>query len=97
MFYAIGRWLERRRAIRLRWQSDARELIRIDEPRAYYAAQRLAARARANGSAHAFLHWTKVAAEVARVSPRAEMDLAMVQAIVDEELRRGGRPDQVTG
>ncbi len=31
----------------------------------------------------------KVAAEVARLSPRAEMDLAVVQAIVDDETRRG--------
>jgi hypothetical protein len=38
-----------------------------------------------------------VAAEVARVSPHAEMNLATVQAIVDEELRRSGRPDEPIG
>lgn len=97
MYHAIGRWLEQRRAIRRRWRSDARELIRIDEFGAYYAAQRLAACARASGLVGEFLHWTKVAAEVARVSPRAEMNLATVQAIVDEELRRRGRPDEPTG
>lgn len=97
MFYAISRWLERRRAIRRRWQADARELLRVDELGAYYAAQRLAARARADGSAGEFLHWSKVAAEVAQVSPRAEMNLATVQAIVDEELRGDGRTGGPTG
>ncbi len=46
--------------------------------------------ARANGSAREFLYWSKVAAEVARISPRAEMSLSKVQSIVDEELRRNG-------
>lgn len=46
MYHSIGRWLERRRAIRRRWQPDARDLVEIDEFGAYYAAQRLAARAR---------------------------------------------------
>jgi hypothetical protein len=40
----LMRWIERRRAIRQAWQSDARELIERDEPNAYYNAQRLAAR-----------------------------------------------------
>jgi len=31
-----------------------------------------------------------VAAEVARISPHAQMDLAVVQAIVDNEMRRAG-------
>ena len=57
---------------------------------AYYQAQRLAARARAEGPGGAFVHWSKVAAEVTRISPRAEMDLSTVQAIVDEGLRRSG-------
>ncbi|MFC5506959.1 hypothetical protein [Bosea massiliensis] len=65
--------------------------MQIDEFEAYYAAQRLAARARADGLSGEFLHWTKVAAEVARISPRANMNLASVQAIVDEELRRKGK------
>ena len=90
MFAAIGRWLERRRAIRRRWQADALDLVSVDEFDAYYAAQRLAARARAGGLAGEFLHWSKVAAEVARISSRAEMDLGKVQAIVDEEQRRDG-------
>lgn len=97
MYQAIRRWLERRRAIRQRWQVDARELIQVDEFGAYYTAQRLAARARADALAGEFLHWSKVAAEVARVSPRAEMNLAAVQAIVDEELRRGIKPGGPAG
>jgi hypothetical protein len=58
-----------------------------DEPQAYYAAQRLAARSRARGDVAAFTHWAKVAAEVARVSPIAEMDLKTVQKIAEEERR----------
>lgn len=92
MLGILKSWLERRRAIRLRWQADARRLVREDEQGAYYEAQRLAARARAEGRGSEFAHWAKVAAEVARISPRAEMDLATVQAIVDAELRRAGRP-----
>ncbi len=91
MFRALKSWLERRRAIRRRWQADARRLVRDDEPGAYYQAQRLAARARAEGRGSEFAHWAKVAAEVARISPRADMDFATVPAIADAELRRGGK------
>ncbi|MEO4002123.1 hypothetical protein [Mesorhizobium sp. CAU 1732] len=92
MFAILNSWLQRRRAIRWRWQADARRLVREDERGAYYEAQRLAARALAAGSGAEFAHWAKVAAEVARISPRADMDLATVHAIVDAELRRAGRP-----
>ncbi|MFG1466822.1 hypothetical protein V5F77_28875 [Xanthobacter sp. DSM 24535] len=43
-----------------------------------------------HGQAGEFIHWAKVAAEVARISPHAQMDLAVVQAIVDNETRRAG-------
>lgn len=86
MLARFRRWVDDRRDIRRRWQSDARALLSQDERGAYYAAQRLAARSRATGDGSAFLHWTKVAAEVAWLSPIAEMDLATVQAIVDAEL-----------
>ncbi len=89
MLGALRRWTEARRQIRLRWQADARRLAQSDETGAYYEAQRLAARARASGQAGEFIHWAKVAAEVARISPRAQMDLAVVQAIVHDEMRRG--------
>jgi hypothetical protein len=46
---------------------------------AYYEAQRRAARARASHDGVDFLHWAKVAAEVARISP------TVVRGIVDEE------------
>lgn len=88
MLAALRRWMENRRQIRRRWQADARRLIEHDEPGAYYEAQRLAARSRASGQAGEFIHWAKVAAEVARISPHAQMDLAVVQAIVDNETRR---------
>jgi hypothetical protein len=54
-------------------------------------SQRLAARARAVGDGAEFLHWAKVTAEVARISPRAEMDLAVVERIVEGELRQNRR------
>ncbi|WP_371349280.1 hypothetical protein [Ancylobacter sp. IITR112] len=88
MLAALRRWMENRKQIRRRWQADARRLIEHDEPNAYYEAQRLAARSRAFGQAGEFIHWAKVAAEVARISPHAQMDLAVVQAIVDNEPRR---------
>lgn len=81
--------MKSRRQIRRRWRTDARRLVQHNEPGAYYDAQRLAARGRASGQAGEFVHWAKVAAEVARISPRARMDIAVVQAIVDDEMRRG--------
>ena len=85
MMSHLKRWIDRRRQLRRLWQEDARDLIRRDERIAYYSAQRLAARARARGDRRAFWHWAKVASEVARVSPRAEMDAATVEAIAAEE------------
>jgi hypothetical protein len=87
MIGAIRHWIEHRRTLRLLWQTDARRLIQNDEDEAYYVAQRLAARARAAGDRAGFLHWAKVAAEVARLSTRAKMELSVVQSIVDDELR----------
>ncbi|WP_245429523.1 hypothetical protein [Mesorhizobium sp. DCY119] len=62
-----------------------RRLIEEDEPRAYYSAQRLAARSRKQGDLAGYRHWAKVASEVARQSGVAEMDRAVLQRIVDEE------------
>ena len=95
MLSRFKRWVDHRRDIRRQWQHDARALLSQDERGAYYAAQRLAARSRATGDSGAFLHWTKVAAEVARLSSMAEMDLATVQAVVDGELD-AARPGQST-
>lgn len=81
MFAAIARWIERRRAIRRRWRADARALIEIDEVNAYYNAQRRAARAE-------FCHWAKVAAEIARIAPLAQMDIDTLRSVVSEEERR---------
>ena len=60
-------------------------LIIRHERKAYYVAQRLAARYRAAGDNAEFWHWAKVASEVARLSPNAEMDLSVVEAITQEE------------
>ncbi len=88
MVSSFKRWIERRRALRLLWQEDAKVLIKQDERNAFYAAQRLAARSRARGDGDGFLHWSKVAAEVARLSPTAQMDFSVVNAIVYEELEK---------
>ncbi len=93
MISAFFRWLEHRRAIRRHWQADARRLIDDDEPRAYYAAQRRAARSRAQGDRAAFWHWAKVASEIARRSRVTEMDRAVLQRIVDEESTAGRNRD----
>jgi hypothetical protein len=88
MLKSIGRWLERRRAIRRRWKADARVLVCADEAEAYYEAQRRASRARIRGDRAEFYHWAKVAAEVARIAPFAEMDIDVLQALVADEERR---------
>lgn len=87
MLAAIGRWVERRRTTRCRWQADARALNAADEVNAYYEAQRRAARARIRDDRAEFYHRAKVAAEVARIAPLANMDIDVVRAIVTEEER----------
>jgi hypothetical protein len=81
---AVSGWIERRRQLRRLFQDNARQLVERDPVTAYYDAQRAAARARFSGDGQAFLHWAKVAAEVARIS-RAPMDYEIVKAIVAEE------------
>jgi hypothetical protein len=61
--------VERRR----HWQIEARELILRDKRNAYYNADRLPAQARAAGDAQSFVHWTNVAAEVAKLPAIAEV------------------------
>jgi hypothetical protein len=87
MFRRLAAWIEKRRQIRQRWQQDARAMIVKHGHHAYYEAQRLAARCRAQGNGSEFWHWAKVASEVTRLSPDAEMDMKVVQAIADEEMR----------
>lgn len=94
MLASLVNWIENRRRIRRRWQQAARALIASHGGQAYYEAQRLAARGRAQRNKSEFWHWAKVASEVARLSPDAEMDIKVVQAIADDELGRwpGARP-----
>lgn len=87
VFSAVTTWIERRRQLRRLFQDNARELIERDPVTAYYDAQRAAARARFAGDGRAFLHWAKVAAEVARISD-VPMDYEIVKHIVDEEEHR---------
>lgn len=87
MFSTFSEWIERRRELRRLCRDEARQLVERDPVNAYYDAQRAAARARFSGDGQAFLHWARVAAEVARIS-QAPMNFETVQAIVDEEERR---------
>ncbi|MBP1847537.1 hypothetical protein J2046_005821 [Rhizobium petrolearium] len=85
MIELLRQWIEHRRAIRRRWQEDARRLAGADPINAYYEAQRRASRSRAQGNAGDYWHWAKVASEVARIEPRAAMDFEVVKAIADQE------------
>lgn len=85
MIAFLRQWIEHRRAIRRRWQGDARRLAASDPDNAYYEAQRRAARSRAQGNAGESWHWAKVASEVVRIEPRAEMNFEIVKVIADEE------------
>lgn len=89
MFGAISEWIERRRALARLCKQDAHRLLAANPTRAYYDAQRIAARARFAGDAKAFSHWAHVAAEVARISNNP-MNIKVVQSIVDEEERATG-------
>ena len=84
----VSDWIEARRQTRRRWKQDARILLQNHGTHAYYEAQRLAARYRAQGDRRAFWHWAKVAAEIARLSPDVGMDMKTVEAIAHEELHR---------
>jgi hypothetical protein len=88
MFGWIKKLVERRRQIQDRCKADARALVSADPIAAYYNAQRMAARCRCAGKTDDFLHWSRVAAEVARIEPRAAMDFKTVQAINDREEAR---------
>src|SRR5688500_14461996 len=87
----LRQWFDRRRAIRAAWKADAWELLERDEVNAYYSAQRLAARARARGDRALAWHWHKAAAEVCRLSPLAEMDMAVLRRTAEEEVTAGDR------
>jgi hypothetical protein len=80
-------WWNRRRERRERIERDARDLLSRNPGSAYYDAQRAAARARFAGDGAGFIHWARVAAEVARISDNP-MDIATVEAIVADEQRR---------
>jgi hypothetical protein len=87
MFSAISEWIERYRSSRRLVRDDAQRLIGIDPASAYYDAQRAAARARVAGDPKSFMHWARVAAEVARIS-NAPMDIEVVRRIVADEEQR---------
>ncbi len=80
--------LEKRRQDRDRCRAEAIKFALADPENAYYNAQRLAARCRCAGQAEEYVHWSRVAAEIARIEPRAEMNFAKVKAINDREEAR---------
>lgn len=85
MIRFLTRWLAHRLTIRRRWQADAR-LIAISDPAgSYYEAQRRAFHSRSTGDLDLFWHWSKVASEIARIEPRAEMDFTVLKALSDQE------------
>jgi len=86
MLGTISHWFAQRQAAKARVGDDARGLLSKNPATAYYDAQRLAARARFAGDGKEFVHWARVAAEVARIGT-GPMDMAVVRSIVDEEER----------
>jgi len=90
MWGTISKWLEQRQAAKARVRGDAHALLAKNPATAYYDAQRLAARARFAGDGKKFVHWARVAAEVARIGD-SPMDLEVVRAIMDEEEHRAMR------
>jgi hypothetical protein len=85
MIRFFTRCLAHRRAIWRRWQADARLLAISDPAGSYYEAQRRAFHSRSTGDLVEFWHWSKVASEIARIGPRAEMDFAILEALSDQE------------
>ncbi|KQZ59775.1 hypothetical protein ASD54_23645 [Rhizobium sp. Root149] len=85
MILFLTRWLAHRRAIRRRWQADARLLVSSDPAGSYYEAQRRAFHSRSSGDIDEFWHWSKVASEIARIESRAEMNFAVLKALSDQE------------
>ena len=88
MLEAIKIWMRRRHDRRRRWREDALSLLNAEGNIAYYEAQRRATRSRLAGDRGEFFHWAKVAAEVARLSPEVEMDMAVLRSVVSEEEKR---------
>lgn len=85
MIEFLKQWIEFRRALRRRWQVDARRLTEADPTGAHCEAHRRGLRCRAEGNAREHWHWAKVASEIARIEPRAEMDFKVVKTIADQE------------
>jgi hypothetical protein len=64
---------------------DGRLLTISDPAGPYHEAQRRAFRSRSGGNLDEFWHWSKVASEIARIEPRAEMDFTVLKALSDQE------------
>ena len=75
--WQLKRWLDRHRE-----SAAAGNLTRGCWP----PTNRRAAAARSRRDADEFWHWSKVAAEVARICPAAEMDIEKLKSLVDREI-----------
>jgi hypothetical protein len=85
MLRLLAKWVAHRRTTRRRWQADARLLATSDPAGSYYEAQRRAFHSRSGGDLDEFWHWSKVASEIARIEPRAEMDFVVLRTLFDQE------------
>lgn len=85
MLSFLREWRARRRLRQRRIRVDAQRLSATNAEDAYYEAHRHFAKARTAGDPAAMVHWASVAAEIARIEPRAEMDFGVVLAIDDAE------------
>jgi hypothetical protein len=84
----FNRWLDECRQSHERVREDVQILAAEFSKNAYYEAQRRAARSRFSGDADGFMHWAKVASEIALISSNAEMELNVVERIVEEKRAR---------
>ncbi len=75
-------YVKRWRLRRIRCKADAQRLIAIDKRSSFQLAQVEIAKARIAGDKAESWHWTKVAAEIARICPEADLDVERsIQAI----------------
>ncbi|TCQ01778.1 hypothetical protein C8J34_1262 [Rhizobium sp. PP-F2F-G36] len=87
MLRVIKKWIARHGLRQRRISIDAERLSASDPQDAYYEAHRLLAQAQSAGDPAEILHWARVAAEVARIEARAEMDFKVVLEIADAKLQ----------
>jgi hypothetical protein len=86
IFELISRWIAGRRLKKRLVEEDARRLLELNPRTAFYDAQRFVTRARLSGNSKVFVHWVRVAAEIAKISDNP-LDVNAMKVVVDEEER----------